>query len=136
MEQQSSNQKQKSIEAEIALLQFKEQARESSRKVRSLMRTKIYAVIAFLLVTFSAANIFLNLNWPSKASSKILGIGVTGLFIILFSESAGKYKGNLWLMGRIGTNVTAETPASVLRLAGWIFIFIPIIVALLNLASV
>ena len=81
----------------------------------------------------SAANIFLSLNWPPKASGKILGVGVTGLFIILFSESAGKYKGNLWLGGRIGTNVTEETPASALRFLGWIFIFVPIVIALLNL---
>jgi hypothetical protein len=134
MEQSLNNQKQNSVEAEIALLRFREQSVESYKKAERLKRVKIYAIIIFLLVNFFAGTIFSILNWPSEASSRILGISFTGLFIILLSENIGKYTGNLWLMGRIGTNITRETPASVLRFLGWVFIFMPILIALLNLA--
>lgn len=136
MKQEFKNEKQGSIEAEMALLQFKEKGREISTKIKSTRKTKTYATIVFLLVTFYSASIFSTLNWPSNARGKILGVGVAGLFIVLFSESAGKYKGNMWLVGRIGTKITEETPAGVLRFLGWFFIFIPLVIALINLVSV
>lgn len=135
MKQQLDNQKQNSIEAEIALLRFKEQGGETSIKIESTRKIKIHATIILILALFFSVSIFLYLKWPSNAIGRILGVGLTGWFMILFSENIGKYKGNLWLMGRIGTRITEETPNGALRLVGWIFIFVPVVIALLNLIS-
>jgi hypothetical protein len=135
MEKEANNKKQMPIEAELALCEVMQKGTETQKKSNNLRKIKIYATVIVTITTFCAANIFINLNWSSDVSAKILEIGLMGWFIILFSESIGKYKGTLWFYGRIGTNITEESPASVLRLLGWIFIFLPIAIALLCLIN-
>lgn len=135
MEQRVDNKEQESFEAKIALAMLKEHGVKVQKETKNLKKTKIYATIAFFVATAVSYNVFINLNWPEDASAKVLAIGALGWIVILFSESMGKFEGNMWSFGRIGTNITCESPGSILRLLGWIFIFLPIVIALLNLAS-
>lgn len=120
------------FEARLALGQFELQNNEVRNKKENSKKMKIYAVLIFLINTYFANIILLQLGWPSLAIEKITGLGILGLIVIFFNKSIGSHNISTWPLGPIWRRVDKETPAEALVFFGWVLIFLPIIVAFLN----
>lgn len=95
------------------------------------MKRKLFAIIIFLAIFFSAPFVISEFGFDEDATGRIAGIAFIGLICVLFSEGLGSYTGPMWSVGRIGTHIGRTSPPGIVEFLGWILLFVLILVFLL-----
>jgi hypothetical protein len=65
---------------------------------------------------------------PTDSLNKIEGLATLGLLILLASGRLSSYAGPSWPVGRFGQRINKPSPEIVLRMLGWILLFLVLMI--------